>query len=658
MKKIIEKLKKRTARTVLCIALGCMIISMLGTWILATDFWTVKEEVYNVTLAELADMIDQNNAAYGKNIPVDFSRNSYNWYNFSFIIYKPQNATAENPAPLVVCSHGGSSRKELQQPFYLELVRRGFVVISIDKAANGSTDTGLSSADVSGDGHGMLPAVEFGMSLPYVDETKVGVTGHSAGNNACVNTINILNAEGSQHRIRAYVSGDGTGDVARLTDVQTYDMVLTVGECRYGEFNNGMHVGTSEQGKQIIKLFDPSFSDDVIPNGQWYTSAGAVAAPTPGQAIEAENAVVFYEPPIIHVSWYFNQTAVAAVIDGMYAGLGTPAGASVITSNHTVWQLAAAFGLLGMIGFFMMPFALVPLLLERKVFRGVVQPLPAAETLGELKKPATWVPMIAFFIPMSIITYQVYRHYTSTASRYLNTQVYAAAMGTNGAAMNGLIMGFVMIGLLFVVWFLQSVFARVSKTELKSNPFTNGKLSSVSQFLKTAFLAFTVVFIMYTVVWFAFYVFHVDFHFWDWTITVTDLDHLYIILVKYFPIFALFYTVCALFNANTRFKDVPDWLSTLICALFGLIPTAYLALEQYSTVFTEGHVRFLDDVWVNLAACGAWKGIPLTVLTTYLARFVYKKTGNVWLAGFVNALIMLCYTSFVMNFYTDFMIPA
>lgn len=658
MQKITNKFKKATAKTVLFIALGCMLVSMLGTWLLATDFLSAEEKAYNVTMAELADMIDENNAAYGKNVPVDFSRNPYNWYNFSFIVYKPRNATPENPAPLVVCSHGGSSRKELQQPFYLELVRRGFVVISIDKAANGASDTGLSAVDVSGDGHGLLPAVEFGMSLPYVDETKVGVTGHSAGNNACVNTILITNAEGSEHRIRAYVSGDGTSDVVRLTPEQTCDMVLTVGECRYGEFNNGLHVGTSDQGKQIIQQFDPNFSEDTIPNGQWYTAEGPVSAPATGQEIDSENAVIFYEPSIIHVSWYFNQTAVAAVIDGMYAGLGTPASASVIASDNTIWQLAAALGLLGMIGFFMLPFALVPLLLKRKTFEGVAQPLPSTGTLGELKKPATWIPMIAFFVPMAVITYQVYKHYTSTASRYLDTSVYAAAMGTNGAAMNGLIMGVVMIGLLFVVWFLQAMFARMSKTTMEGNPFSNAKLNSVSQFLKTTLLAFSVVFIMYTVVWFAFYVFNVDFHFWDWTITVTDLDHLYIILVKYFPIFALFYTVCALFNANTRFKDVPEWLSTLICALFGLIPTAYLAWEQYSTVFTEGHVRFLDDVWVNLAACGAWKGIPLTILTTYLARFIYKKSGNVWLAGFVNALIMLCYTSFVMNFYTDFMIPA
>ena len=131
MKVLKEKIKKITAGAVLLIALGCMLVSMLGTWVLATDFFTAKETVYNVTMAELAAMIDENNAAYGKDIPVDFTRDPNYWYNFSFIVYKPENATPENPAPLVVCSHGGSSRKELQQPFYLELVRRGFVVISI-----------------------------------------------------------------------------------------------------------------------------------------------------------------------------------------------------------------------------------------------------------------------------------------------------------------------------------------------------------------------------------------------------------------------------------------------------------------------------------------------------------------------------------------------
>ena len=78
MKVLKEKIKKITAGAVLLIALGCMLVSMLGTWVLATDFFTAKETVYNVTMAELAAMIDENNAAYGKDIPVDFTRDPNN----------------------------------------------------------------------------------------------------------------------------------------------------------------------------------------------------------------------------------------------------------------------------------------------------------------------------------------------------------------------------------------------------------------------------------------------------------------------------------------------------------------------------------------------------------------------------------------------------
>lgn len=652
-----KKAKKLSAKVLLCIAVGLMLVSMVGTWLMATNFLTTKETVYNVTMGELAAMIDENNAVTGRDIQVHFTRMPFYWYNFSFIVYKPANATAENPAPLVVCSHGGSSRKELQQPFYLELARRGFVVISIDKSGNGATDTGLDSKDISGDGHGMLPAVEFGMSLPYVDASRVGVTGHSAGNNACVNTLEILNAEGSNQRIRAYVSGDGTSDVVRLTPEMARDLVLTVGECKWGEFNNGQQVIKSPSGKQIMGLFYDGFTEDVIPEGQWYTAAGPVAAPAAGQAIDAERAVAFYEPDAIHVSWYFNSKAVGAVIDGMYAGLGAPAGAKVLPSSNQTWQIAAALGLMGMVGFFMMIFPLVSLLRRTKLFKGVIRQIPEDEGLGELKKPSTIIPMLVFFVPMMIITYQVYKHFTSTASRYMNTQVYAAAMGTNGAAMNGLIMGVILMGLLVVMYFAQRLMAVRTGAEVQS-PFRFAALDSVKQFFTTLLMAFTVVFIMYIPVYIAFYVFNVDFHFWDWTITVTDWDHLYIIITKYLPIFALFYLAGALFNVNTRFKDVPDWASTLLCAVLSALPCAYLALEQYGTIATTGHVRFLDDVWVNLSACGAWKGIPLTVLTAYTARYIYKKTGNVWLAGFVNGMVMLCYTSFVMNFYTDFMMPV
>ena len=79
MKAFAHKLKSISARAVLLIALGCMLVSTLGTFLLATDFFTAKEEVYNVTMAELAGMIDQNNATYGKDIQVHFTRNSNYW---------------------------------------------------------------------------------------------------------------------------------------------------------------------------------------------------------------------------------------------------------------------------------------------------------------------------------------------------------------------------------------------------------------------------------------------------------------------------------------------------------------------------------------------------------------------------------------------------
>lgn len=643
--------KKISSKILLIIAVGLMLISMCGTALMNANFGGARVTTFNGTLSELAAEIDANNKANNKNIEIKFARN--NVFNFSFMMMAPKTATAKNPAPAIICGHGGSNTKELQMPFYIELVRRGFVVITVDRQGSGRTDTGISSAAVSGDGHGMLAAAEYAMSLDFVDENQIGMTGHSSGNQAIENVIHILNVEGSTQRIRAWVVGDMNLALGSITAENLEGMIWMIGEAQSGEFTFD-NLLKNDLGKQCIRTVYPAFNAAAVPEDQWFTANGPVATPAAGKALGVDSAVCISYPPLTHPGWHFSLSGTRITIDGFYAAFGTPTNAKFLPSDNQIWPLAVVFGALGMIGFFMLLFPLVDLLLKTKLFAGVKRELPAVETLPSIKKPAEWISLIVMAVACISIGFHTYMYYYPKASRYLNTSVYAGAGVSNGIAIWSLVFGAILILLLCLSYAIKRPLYGKDGSQVAS-PFAPAGLTSVSQFFRTVLLAFTVVVVMFIPVFFAYYVFNADFRICSFGITAADLDKLYIILVKYLPLWAMFYIPNAIFNAGTRYRDMPEWLSTVICAVVNCAAVVIFLFYQYGTIPTTGYVR---SITLGMAGIIGFAVAPVLAFAAFSARYIYKKTGNAWAAGITNALLACCITTFTANFYTDLMFPV
>ena len=77
---------------------------MVGTFLMQSNWGKTEVSTFTGTLSELAGMITENTEANGKTVDITFTQDAN--YNFSFMLLKPDNATAENPAPAVICSHG------------------------------------------------------------------------------------------------------------------------------------------------------------------------------------------------------------------------------------------------------------------------------------------------------------------------------------------------------------------------------------------------------------------------------------------------------------------------------------------------------------------------------------------------------------------------
>ena len=96
----------------------------------------------------------------------------------SGLLYRPREATAENPLPAVVLVHGISTAKETVSGIALELARRSFVALAVDLLGHGDSGGRMSGSEPT---LGTLATVLYLESQPFVKASAIGLVGHSLG---------------------------------------------------------------------------------------------------------------------------------------------------------------------------------------------------------------------------------------------------------------------------------------------------------------------------------------------------------------------------------------------------------------------------------------------------------------------------------------------
>lgn len=86
-----------------------------------------------------------------------------------------------NKRPAVLVSHGYLNSNQMQDPFAMELSRRGFVVLSMDMYGHGNSEQTTGKEDPDGAAIGARDFYDYLLTLPYVDHTRIGLEGHSMG---------------------------------------------------------------------------------------------------------------------------------------------------------------------------------------------------------------------------------------------------------------------------------------------------------------------------------------------------------------------------------------------------------------------------------------------------------------------------------------------
>ncbi|MFA5911887.1 MAG: alpha/beta hydrolase, partial [Vicinamibacterales bacterium] len=290
-------------------------------------------------------------------------------------LFRPRSATSAQPAPLVVVVPGFQRSKETQANISLELARRGIVVIAIDPYAQGGSSSSLSTRAATEEGYGMFAVVDYAANtdiLNYVDKSRIGVTGHSAGGNAAIQGAGYFGRE-----------ADKTGRPSKLHSVFVSGYVLTLTErtLRSVRSNVGISYAYYDEGayRNELKNGDMRRAPEALRLVR--SGLGAVGAALAeveigryyGEAAQRTLRVVHNER-VLHPFQPYSPEATASQIEFFRKVFDLGASAA---GTDQVWVWKELAGLVALVAAFV---ALVPLgrllLTAVPYFQVLVHPLP------------------------------------------------------------------------------------------------------------------------------------------------------------------------------------------------------------------------------------------------------------------------------------------
>lgn len=600
------KHKKRTSVFWLCISLILCLISAIGASAVQTNFGRVTVR--------------------------DLKFETASGHQMSALLFIPDSATSETPAPAIVCSHGWYNNREMQDLNYVEYARRGFVVLSIDMYGHGDSEDLPANTWwlPENNANGMYDAVQMMATLPFVDASRIGVTGHSNGALASRTAV-LLDNEADTQLIAAalLVSNDA---VYQDDDGNYYNMFgnrdAGIVACQYDEF---FHRVKQEDGSRSAPrdYIHQSTAQSFLYFGQDPTGLAERDSYTMyTQQVDGQDAIrVIYNPAIIHPWAHFSSSVVESSLEFFDNALGAP---TSIDYGNQIWQVKVAFNALGLIGFVMFVISLTKVLVNTKVFASLKaqqEVLPAPAPSGKAKA-WFWVSGVLATL-FSILVYMfTYTPLSSHVPSFV-PQVAPLYIGLWSAACG--------LFALLMIWIGNKVTGQ--RPDLRAN----GVKISLKQLGLTIVLALVVAVAAYGLVFAADYFFKTDFRIWVLTLKAFDVNKLPIILM-YLPLFLLYYIPNSIsINSYNYFQmGKRPWINTAANVLFNVLASAIMIIGIYTCFFITGHLpnEYLSGFGGSIIGIWLFPIVIILGVAAVVSRKIYRATRNPYLAGIIMAILV------------------
>ncbi len=547
-------------------------------------------------------------------------------YKMSGLLYIPENATAETPAPAVITVHGWYNSNAFQDLFDIELSRRGYVVLSPDMIGHG--DSGITDWDtLYSDASGINSAVELIASQNYVDSTKIGLTGHSSGGDQAGAALPYDN-EREQHLISAilwqssiWVDDEGVNHLSEIGDRQAGVVATQYDEFFYGdtprEFIN------SDDAKSFLSFEGVApISGDAVA-GNYYTADI--------DGVEASR--VIYTPGFTHPREHFSKTSVAYMLEFFEKAFGEPI---EIPATNQVWPFATFFKTLGLISwiFVFITFALT--MLETKTFESLCalnkKMEPLSQATSKAGKAWFWVPLIGCGLLNGALFVWI-EHVIVVKPSYTNIWPQTSSLGIAAWAVTSAVISFIV----FMIYY--KAYGKNHGFNLKER----GMIITADKMGKTILLAVLTLLVGFSVLFAVDYFFKTDFRFY--LIAARPFNsELFMVALRFMPFFLIAQTVNSIVINGPFYTDIASkrWKNgnLAIVVFFNVVGMLILWLVQYINFYITGQRLFNGTLGILI--CFIWM-VPLIfniVVTSVISRTIYRKTGNPYIGAFINGVLI------------------
>ena len=546
-------------------------------------------------------------------------------------LFRPLTATGKNPAPAVVVVPGFQRSKETQANISLELARRGIVVIAIDPYAQGFSSASLSTRSATEEGYGMFAVVDYLTdtdNLNYIDKSRIGVTGHSAGGNAAIQAASHFGLEGLQKskpsKVQsAYISGYILSLKKKVLQEVQSNLGISYGLYDEGAFRNENKNADLRKAPEAIR----------------FVQSGQRDGDTPVTEVELDheygesslrNLRVVHNEPVLHPFQPYSTIATTHQLEFFNKVFGLQ---DALSGKDQIWFWKELTSLCAFVASMV---ALVPLtrilLTEIPFFHPLLHTVPEAQPRPRGK--ARWIFWVLFltgalfacfsYIPLTELSQKLFVEATGRQQTWFFPQ-----RMNNGVMLWALANGFVGFSLFFLGLKLQG--KPIGREALGLDIQRGEIFRALLLALVVFFSFFGLLFVIYTL-------FHVDYRFLFLGVRLFQPPLLLLMLV-YAPFFFVFFVSNSVrANLSLRFSDTPQWRSLLLAGIGNSLGLLLILLVQYATFAMTGTVRWTEGwLYVNLL----FAIVPTMFILPYFHRYFYLMTGRTLVGPLITCLIFI-----------------
>ena len=589
----------------------------------------------------------------------------------TYKLYKPKSATASNKAPGVLLLHGYQNDHETCAAYAIELSRRGAVVLCLDEYGHGSSLAGLlkrgyvnhkvsvnygndSEADKTyapikgtqryrllmnfsnlsffkdryskdSDGNSIIDsscggsyAYQYLADLDYVDNTRLGVSGHSMGTWSSWSVAADYSGTPIEPKAIVLQCGELFRDSAYDTSKYHFNNVLLL-QAKYDEFSYFRDYERNVTDELLTTPLRLEFLKTTKEKAAWNTTFGNMKDGS------ARRMQLLYTN---HRLTTHHKEGLSVALDWFSEALNM---SSSLSSDDQVAMTKEWLVLAAMLLILASLFPLLSILLDTPVFKGVVQDLPRKE--HSLSRGSWWKGALITIL-LSGLSFP-FMTQLGHALLPLPENIFRMTVG------NGFLGWYLLLIIIMIVTSLISA-AKRKKQHIPGEKF------SLGTFLLSFLLAVILVGFVYLVNQIYVWVFDLDLRFiWPFFRPFT-LERFFQFLV-YLPVFALFY----LLNNSKIMRDMrvkatykeglggflANWIVNFFLMAGGVL--LIVALEYIPFFMGIGPGA---DVLFGSTFGGPFMSIlilfvPQVAFFSVLCTYFYRKTGRAYTGALVAAML-------------------